>query len=86
MFDRHVEQIEVFDVLYEHKLSHFFSVYLFISFEIGGGERFKIIKMKLRKGCEGQVWEHAPVQRVAASTFRRYSRGLRLAIPQADEW
>ena len=34
----------------------------------------------------GQVWEHAPEQRVAASTFRWYSRGLRLAISQADDW
>ena len=25
----------------------------------------------------GQVWEHAPEQRVAASTFHQYSRGLR---------
>ena len=32
----------------------------------------------------GQVWEHTPEQRVAASTLRRYSFGLRLAIAQAD--
>ena len=34
----------------------------------------------------GQVWEHAPEQRVAASTFRQSSRDLRLAITQADSW
>ena len=33
-----------------------------------------------------QVWEHAPKQRVAAPTFRRYSRGLGLPIPQTDAW
>ena len=32
----------------------------------------------------GQVWGHTPEQRVAASTSRRYSFGLRLAIAQAD--
>ena len=32
----------------------------------------------------GQVWWHTPEQRVAASTLRRYSLGLRLAIAQAD--
>ena len=32
----------------------------------------------------GQVWGHTPEQRVAASTLRRYSFGLRLAIVQAD--
>ena len=32
----------------------------------------------------GQVWEQTPEQRVAASTFRRYALGLRLAIAQAD--
>ena len=32
----------------------------------------------------GQVWGHTPEQRVAASTVRRYSFGLRLAIAQAD--
>ena len=32
----------------------------------------------------GQVWEHTPEQRVAASILRRYSFGLRLAIAQAD--
>ena len=31
----------------------------------------------------GQVWGHAPEQRVAASTLRGYSFGLRLAIAQA---
>ena len=34
----------------------------------------------------GQVWENAPEQCVTAFTFRRYDRGLRLAIPQADVW
>ena len=32
----------------------------------------------------GQVWGHTPEQRVAASTLRRYSFFLRLAIAQAD--
>ena len=34
----------------------------------------------------GPVWEHASEQRVAVSTFRWYSKGLRLAIPQAYAW
>ena len=37
-------------------------------------------------GRSGQVWEHAPEQRIAASTFPRYSRSLHLATPQADDW
>ena len=41
---------------------------------------------KYPKFRSGQVWEHAPEQRAATSTFRRYSRGLRLAIPKADAW
>ena len=32
----------------------------------------------------GQGMGHTPEQRVAASTLRRYSFGLRLAIAQAD--
>ena len=32
----------------------------------------------------GQVWRRTPEQRVAASTLRRYTLGLRLAIAQAD--
>ena len=32
----------------------------------------------------GQVWGHTPEQRVAASTSRRYSFGIRLAIAQTD--
>ena len=32
----------------------------------------------------GQVWEHVPEQCITASTFRRYSRSLHLAIPYAD--
>ena len=32
----------------------------------------------------GQVWGHTPEQRVAASTLRRYSLVLRLAIAHAD--
>ena len=46
-------------------------------------------KKKLRPKKEvrsGQVWEHAPEQRVTASTFHWHSRGLRLAIAQADAW
>ena len=35
-------------------------------------------------GWPGQVWGHTSEQRVAASTLRRYSFGLRLAIAQAD--
>ena len=31
-----------------------------------------------------QIWGHTPEQRVAASTLRRYSLGLCLAIAQAD--
>ena len=31
-----------------------------------------------------QVWRHTPEQRVAVSTLRRYSFGLRLTIAQAD--
>ena len=34
-------------------------------------------------GPHFQVWEHTLEQRVAASTLRRYSFGLRLAIAQA---
>ena len=37
-------------------------------------------------GRSGQVWEHELEQRVAATTFRRYSRGLHVAIPQVDAW
>ena len=44
-------------------------------------EDFFHVSGKVRSG---QVWEHAPEQRIIASTFRRYSRGLRLAIHQAD--
>ena len=32
----------------------------------------------------GQIWGHTPEQSVVASTLRRYSLGLRLAIDQAD--
>ena len=32
----------------------------------------------------GQIWKHTPEQRVAVSTLRRYSLGLRLHIAQAD--
>ena len=48
---------------------------------LGLGESY--FKMVIRSG---QVWEHAPEQRVAASTFYGYSSGLRLAITQADAW
>ena len=34
----------------------------------------------------GQVCAYAPEQHVSASIFRRYSRGLHLAIPQTDAW
>ena len=37
-----------------------------------------------RRNQEAQVWGHTPEQRIAASTLRRYSFGLRLAIAQAD--
>ena len=37
-----------------------------------------------RQVRSGQVWGHTPEKRVAASTLRRYSFGLRLAIAQAD--
>ena len=33
----------------------------------------------------GQAWRHTPEQRVAASTLRRYSFGLRLAIAPLHE-
>ena len=43
------------------------------------------VLVKVNVACgSGQVWGHAPEQRVAASTLRRYSFGLRLAIAQAD--
>ena len=35
-------------------------------------------------GQIGRVWGHTPKQRIAASTLRRYSFGLRLIIAQAD--
>ena len=35
-------------------------------------------------GMSDQVWEHTLEQRVAASTYRRYYFGLRLAIAQAN--
>ena len=38
----------------------------------------------LLKVRSGQIWGHTPEQRVAASTLRRYSIDLRLAITEAD--
>ena len=38
----------------------------------------------VRSGQFSQAWRHTPEQRVAASTLRRHSFGLRLTIAQAD--
>ena len=64
-------------------------------FSVGGGliERqdiFCLVLTALRLADRGhvvrsgQVWGHTPEQRVAASTWRRFSLGLRLVIAQAD--
>ena len=48
---------------------------------------FREILCRWARGVEcrsGQVWGHTPEQRVAVSTLRRHSFGLRLAIAQAD--
>ena len=39
---------------------------------------------KLAPEMPGQVWGRTREQRIATSTLRRYSLGLRLAIAQAD--
>ena len=54
---------------------------------MGGQFRSNQVKSgQIRSGQirSGQVWGHKYEQRVAASTLRQYSCGLRLAIAQAD--
>jgi len=60
-----------------------------ISRRMGRTEELSDFQCGIVIGCQvrsSQAWEHAPDQRVAASTFRRNSRSLRLAIHQADAW
>ena len=51
---------------------------------LGHHQRHAISSHGVERSGSGQVWEYTLEQRVAASTWRRYSLGLRLAIAQAD--
>ena len=59
------------------------------SMNTAGMNEVRQCRLRLKCGIfrtrwSGQVWGHTPEQRVAASTLRLYSLGLRLAIAQAD--